>query len=758
MEPERLSHFRILGKIGEGGMGVVYRAEDEKLRRPVALKLLAPAFAADEERRRRFLREAQAAAAVRHPAIAAIYEVGEDGDAAFIAMELVEGRTLRTMLDADPPTVSEAARIVTELARGLERAHSSGVIHRDLKPDNVMIEPDGRVKILDFGLAKLLEAPGTEGDAGLSQRATRAADLTREGSLVGTAAYMSPEQARGQGLDLRSDLFSLGVLFYELLTGRHPFRGVTPMDTLSAILKVRPAAASAVNPDVPPALEAVLERLLAKEPGDRLPSASALVSELEAAASASTPIAERGGAAQPSVAVLPFVDMSPDKDQDYFCEGIAEELIGALGRVPGLRVAARTSAFQFKGRADDVRRIGQQLNVEAVLEGSVRKAGNRLRVTAQLVSTKDGYQLWSERYDRETEDVFAIQDEIAATLVETLKIRLADAQAPRGRRATEDLEAYHLYLQGRYWWNKRHEGGLWKSVDFFAQAIARDPSYALAHAGLADAHSVIGYYAFLPPRAAFAKAKQAAEKALGLDDRLPEAHVSTALVRFWFDWDWAGAEQAFRRSLERNPHHVPAHIFLGQLLAAIGRVDEARGQWQAALELDPMSPLTNGIVASGLYFARHYEAGLARCRKALELDPNHIQSLWTEAFTCGQLGRFDEGIEAAERAASLSGRAPIFLGTLGLLLALAGRGDQARALVRELESRSTQEYVGPHVLASIHAGLGQKPETLDCLERAYEERNSMMMAVAAMREFDFLRGEDRFDRLLKRLNLRLRDR
>jgi serine/threonine-protein kinase len=428
-------------------------------------------------------------------------------------------------------------------------------------------------------------------------------------------------------------------------------------------------------------------------------------------------------------------------------------LIGALGRIPGLRVASRTSAFQFKGRADDVRRIGEQLGVEAVLEGSVRKAGSRLRVTAQLVSTKDGYHLWSERYNRDMDDVFAIQDEIASTIVDTLKIKLADAVTPPGRRPTEDLAAYHLYLQGRYWWNKRHEGGLWKGVEFFAQAIERDPSYALAHAGLADSHSVIGYYAFLPPRAAFAKAKQAAEEALRLDERLAEAHVAVALVRFWYDWDWAGAERAFRQSLELSPHHVPSHIFLGQLLAATGRAADAQDEWQAALELDPMSPLTNGIVGAGLFFARRYDAGLARCRKALELEPNFVQSLWAAAFLLGQLGRYDEGIEAADRAASLSGRAPIFLGTLGLLLAAAGRRESARALLKELEARSAQEYVGPLFLAWILAGLGEKAGALDCLERAYEERNSMMLALAAMREFDVLRGETRFDLLLRRLNL-----
>jgi len=751
MPHERLAHFRILKTLGEGGMGVVYLAEDEKLKRQVALKVLAEAFAGDEERKRRFVREAQAAAAVRHPAIAAIYEVGEDGGTAFIAMELVDGRSLRALVEESPPTVAEAVRIVVELARGLERAHASGVLHRDLKPENVMVEPDGRVKVLDFGLAKLLPPPAAA-LADVSEMETRAGDLTREGFLVGTAAYMSPEQARGQELDARSDLFSLGVLLYELVTGRHPFRGPTPLDTLSAILTRHAPPPSSLKPGVAPALEAILDRMLAKDPADRPASAATIAAELAGldGASAATPQAA-AVRSQRSIAVLPFADMSPEKDQAYFCEGIAEELINALAHVPGLRVAARTSAFQFKDQAADVRLIGQQLGVEAVLEGSVRKAGSRLRVTAQLVGTADGYHLWSERYDRELQDVFAIQDEITATIVRTLEITLVGSHAAPVRRATEDLEAYQLYLKGRYWWNKRQEGGLWKGVEYFEQAIERDPSYARAHAGLADSHSVIGYYSFLPPRTAFAKATQAAQSALALDERLSEAHVSLALVRFWFDWDAAGAEQAFRRALELNPQQVTAHIFLGQLLAARGRADDADRAWRAGLELDPMSPLTHGIVGSGLFFLRRYEAGLAQCLRALELDANHVQSMWAAGFIYGQLGRYDEGIDIAQRAASLSGRSPVFLGTLGLQLGRAGRGDEARALLAELQARSAEEYVTPLALAWIFIGLGRLADALDCLERAYGERSSMLFALAAMREYDPLRGEPRFEALSRRL-------
>ncbi len=752
MSERRLSHFRILDTLGEGGMGLVYKAEDESLRRTVALKVLRPDFVSDAERRRRFVQEAQAAAAITHPAVAAIYEVGEAEGEVFIAMEYVDGPTLRAVLDKGRQPVCEALRIAAEIARGLEKAHGAGVVHRDLKPENVILSADGRVKILDFGLAKLREERRASVPAELSQAQTRARpELTREGTILGTVAYMSPEQARGLAVDHRSDLFSLGVLLHEMVGGRNPFRGPTALDSLSAILKDAPPAASALNPEVPIGLDHLLERLLAKDPQGRPASAAVVAEELEGLGRMPAAPPDRH-VARRSIAVLPFADMSPQKDQDYLCEGLAEELINSLAQVEGLRVAARTSAFQFKGRADDVRRIGRELGVDSVLEGSVRKSGSRLRVTAQLVSAADGYQLWSHRYDRELQDVFALQDEIAATIVETLRLTLVGAPL-RVRRSTENVDAYQLYLQGRYWWEKRHEGGLRKAVDFFEQAIGKDPSYALAHAGVADSYSVIGFYGFAPPKEAFARAKRAAKTALDLDDGLAEAHVSMALIHFWFDWDFESAERAFRRSLAINPSHVRARIFFGQLLAAVGRAGEAEGEWQSALDLDPLSPLTHGIVGSGLYFARRYEDSLARCRRALEIDPNHIQSLFAFAVTAAELGRHGEAVEAAERAVALSGRSAFFLGVLGFVCASAGHSTEARATLAELKERSEHEYVAPILQARILVRLEEFNGALDRLEQAFSERNSMMFALAASREFDVLRAEPRFQALLRRLGL-----
>ena len=568
---------------------------------------------------------------------------------------------------------------------------------------------------------------------------------------MGTVGYMSPEQARGMAVDVRSDLFSLGVVLYELVTGRNPFRGPTPVDTLSAVLKDRPRPASDWNPDVPPALDDVLARLLAKEPDARLASAAALAHELEELAT--TPRVPRvfPSPGERSIAVLPFADMSPEKDQDYFCEGIAEELISALTRIEGLKVAARTSAFQFKGRADDVRRIGQQLGVETVLEGSVRKAGRRLRVTAQLVSAADGYQIWSERYEGDLEDVFAIQDQIAATLVDRLKIAGGE-RAPRVRRA-ENAEAYTLYLQGRYWWNKRHEGGLRKAMEFFEEAVRIAPSYALAHSGVADAHCVTAFYGFEPPRVPLARARAASDRALELDDALPEAHVSRAFLFFWFGYAWADAEREFRRALDLDPHHVNAQMFFGQLLAATGRADEADAHWQAALERDPLSTLTNGIVGSGLTFARRYEAARDRCRQALALEPDHLQSLFAEAMADLHLDRLAEAVEDARRACALSGRAPFFMGLLALVQGRAGQIDEARALVGELEERSAREYVTPFAFAWAHSGLREPKATIEWLQRSHEERAAPVFAIDALGEFDFLRGEEHFEALRRRLGL-----
>jgi serine/threonine-protein kinase len=746
---ERLSHFRVLSKLGEGGMGVVYKAEDEKLRRPVALKVLPEAFLADRDRRARFLREAQAAAAVTHPGIAAIYEIGEEGDVVFIAMEYVLGETLHWKISGRPLPMPDTLRLGVEIAEALERAHGAGVIHRDLKPDNILVQPDGHVKILDFGLAKRLQPDDAQALA-LSKVDTT---LTAEGVVVGTIGYMAPEQARGEKVDHRADLFAFGVVLYEMATGRNPFRGSSSLETLTALLRDRPRSLSDANAEVPLEFALLVDRLLAKEPERRPQAARDAARELrrmERGESSGTRSAAARAAR--SIAVLPFADMSAEKDQDYFCEGMAEELINALAKVPGLQVAARTSAFQFKGRAEDVRRIGQELGVDAILEGSVRKAGSRLRVTAQLVNAADGYQLWSERFDRELLDVFALQDEMAATMLKALRLQLAAPEdAPRVRHYTQNLEAYHLYLRGRYAWFNRYEGGLQKAIAAFEQAITLDPFYALAHAGLADCYSVMGMYAFLPPRAAFPKARDAALRALDLDDSVAEAHSANGFIQLYFDWDLAAAEAEFKRALALNPDYVQAWSWYALLLAYQQRHEEAAAAARRAQELDPLSHYALAIAGQVMKYAGRYEPARALARKALEQDKEFVLALFTLGQAETLLGNHDSGVAALERAVALTSRDPFFLGLLGWGLGAAGRRSEAVAVRAEMKERALRGHVAAFATALAELGAGDPEQALTWLDRSYDERDSFLVSSPVEAMFLELRGTPRFAALLERL-------
>jgi eukaryotic-like serine/threonine-protein kinase len=748
VEGTTLSHFRLISKLGEGGMAVVYKAEDTKLCRPVALKVLPPAFLGDEKRRRRFLREARAAAAISHPNIAGVHEVDEDSGVVFIAMEYVEGKVLTEVIGGRALPVDKALGMARQIAHGLDAAHRAGVVHRDLKPGNLMLQADGRVRILDFGLAKLRDPITDPG----GRDADTLSELTADGGLVGTISYMSPEQARGLAVDHRSDLFSLGVLLYEMLTGRNPFRGPTRADTLSAILKDRPVSASEVNPEVGTELARVVDKLLAKEMGERYASAREFLADLDSLGRGeATPFAERRSLR--SIAVLPFIDMSVEKDLEYFCEGMAEELINSLTKIEGLRVAARTSTFGFKGRGVEVRRIGETLKVEAVLEGSVRKAGRVLRMTAQLINVADGYHLWSERYDREIEDVFAVQDEIASTIVDTLKIKLGMQRAPYVKRHTTDIAAYHLYLKGRYYWHSRYEGGLQKAITFFEQALERDPGYALAYVGLADSYNILGTYSFLPPRVAFPKAKAAAERALALDHTLAEAHVALGLAQCFFDWEWKDAERAFCRALALDRRYVQGHIWYGFLLSLLGRVDEARLMATAAQEVDPLSPFALAGAGAILCYCREHDAAIRQCEMALGIDPNFLLAVYVLGLAYFHASRFGESVTALRRAVELSRHAAFCVGLLGGACAASGRREEAAALLRELIERSEREYVGPMSMVRVSAGLGDRDQAFEWLERAYEERSSYLVILKVDAMFASLRSDPRYHDLLRRLRL-----
>jgi serine/threonine protein kinase/tetratricopeptide (TPR) repeat protein len=742
-----LSHFRILAPIGEGGMGVVYRAEDLNLRRVVALKVLAPHALGDDRRERRLLREARVAATLSHPAIATIYEVGTDSGIVFIAMEHVTGETLRARL-ARPLPVEQALALLRQVVDGLDHAHSAGVVHRDLKPENILVQPDGRVKILDFGLAKLTGDAGGAVAAGVQDETLTREPSTGEGVLLGTVAYMSPEQVRGGALDARSDLFSLGTLAYELLAGTHPFRGPTAADTMAAILDREPRPLRAAGREVPPAVERLVERLLAKDPARRPASARDVLDELAGPAVAAT--VEASPRRLRSIAILPFQNLSPDPDQDYFCDGMAEELIGALARIPGLRVAARTSAFQFKGRSEDVRRIGESLGVETVLEGSVRRSGNRLRLTAQLVSAADGYHLWAERYEREMRDVFALQDEIGAAIVQALEIALAGGGAAQGGpRRPERLEAYDLVLQGRYHLNQRRAGALRQAVERFERAIAVEPTYALAWAGLADCYTVMVVpLAQTPPDEMFPRARAAAEKALALDPASGEAHASLAVVRFWFEHDPSGAEAELRRAIELAPSYAVARVWYAQVLVSLGRHEEARMHAAAGQQIDPLSSLVHALAATVAYWGRDYLLAIENARRAQDLDPEFGQSPLGTALAA--LGRHEEALVELRRAESASGGAAFFLALVGWALGVAGRRDEAREVVRRLEERSQDEFVMPLFFAWVHIGLGDREAAFDWLEEACRQR-SFRIHLLVDPIYDPVRPDARFGDLLRRI-------
>ena len=568
----RLGPYEIVAPLGAGGMGEVYRARDPRLGRDVAIKVISETGVTDSDRLRRFEREARAVAALSHPNILAIFDIGV-GDAPFLVTELLEGETLRAILERGPLSVPRTTELSLQLVAGLSAAHARGIVHRDLKPDNIFITADGLLKILDFGLAKHVE-PAITG----VESVTRA--QTIPGAVLGTVGYMAPEQVRGLDADQRADIFASGAILFEMLTGQRAFRGLSPADTMSAVLNDPPSTLE-FNADTPAALARIVRRCLEKDANERFQSARDLGFAIESISDIRAMPGELAGKRErtTSIAVLPFVNLSADVENQYFSDGLAEDVINALTRLPGLRVASRTSSFRFRGDVD-VRQVGRDLGVGAILEGSVRRAGARLRVTAQLTNAEDGYHIWSERYDREMADVFEIQDEIVESIINALApALLGEAQSAR-RRSTENLEAYELYLKGRHFWNQRSPAVVGTAIRCFEEAIGLDPDYALAYAGLADCYSILRVYGWTPTEHSQPRALDAVNKALALDPNLPEAHFSKALYTFHFESHWRAARADFLRALELSPQIALFEAYYGLFLAseyrACGRQPENR--------------------------------------------------------------------------------------------------------------------------------------------------------------------------------------
>jgi len=740
----RVGPYEIIGALGAGGMGEVYRAHDLRLDRDVAVKVLPASVAPTPERLHRFEQEARAAAALNHPNIVAVFDIGLHDGAPYMVSELLEGDTLGARLSDGGLSIETLVEWAMQVADALDAAHAKGIVHRDIKPANLFVTARGQIKVLDFGLAKFL------GNALAHAAAAPTVQVTEAGATFGTVAYMSPEQARGEAVDARSDLFSFGVVLYEMAAGHRPFGGATNAVVFEAILNRQPVPAVQHNSHIVPELDRIITRSLEKLPSRRYQHARELLTDLGALRT-QAPAAR----ALPSIAVLPFADMSAGHDQEYFCEGMAEELINALSGLEGVRVAARSSAFQFKGGAVDIQKVGRQLHVDTVLEGSVRKAGNRLRITAQLISVSDGYHLWSERYDRDMDDIFAVQDEIAQAIVKKLQVKLGGESArPLVTRQTADVEAYGLYLQGRFYWSRRDSGFLQRAIECFEQAIARDPSYAPAYAGLADGFTILGVYGWLPPRVAVAKARRAAERAVQLDDGLAEAHQALALVQWYFDSDFPAAERSFGRALALNPSSGLAHAQFGVFLSYLGRFDEAISEVTSGRALEPVSTVVGVYAAATLLFGGRRDEADAECQRVLDFDPASVWMLYIRSYVLTRMGKHDDAIAAADLAVELSHRQMFCLATAGVAHAAAGRSEDAQTALDELRRRSQDEYVSPIFFAWIAGELGKVDEALRWYERAYDEGSPLLNAMAVRTgRADPSRADPRFGALLKKIGL-----
>jgi eukaryotic-like serine/threonine-protein kinase len=723
---ESLGPYPVLGRLGAGGMGEVLLARDPRLDRKIAIKVLPRAAAADPERLRRFEREARALAALNHPNIVTIFSVEEADDLHFYTMELVEGQTLAALIPPAGMPLDRLLAVAIPLVAALEAAHGRGITHRDLKPGNVMVTPEGTVKVLDFGLAKLVDAPPAVGS-----ETTRSEPATHLGQVLGTYPYMSPEQVEGREVDQRSDIFSLGVVLYEMATGRRPFRGESVAALVAAILREEPAPPAALNPRLPAALDRLIVRCLEKAASARCRSAAEVRLALEHVRSA----AATGGLAadsRPSIVVLPFANMSADPDQEYFCDGLAEEIINALARVEGVRVVARTSAFAFKGRNEDVREIGRRLGVGAVLEGSVRRAGDRLRISAQLIDVANGFHYWSERFDRTLADVFAIQDEISLAIVEKLKVHLRSEDERRlTHRATENRAAHDAYLKGRFFFYRRQPGDLERAIEQYRLAVALDPMFAPPLLSLAQASSALAVWGLLRPREAFGQARAAVAHALELDDELAGAHLEMGFLLFIHDFDRDAAQAHFTRALSLDFDSPIAHAWYSHYLGVAGRLEEACNEARLACELDPFNAMVLAAAGGGLLSGGRADEAVATLRRALELSPELAPAhLWLGVCQAHR-GDFEAAV-ASYRRSLQGGLAGIALAFSVAALATAGRLEEARSERDRLEAMAGERYVPAIFRGWAAFALGDTAGAAAHVERAAADGEPCVMLTTAV--------------------------
>jgi len=732
-----ISHYKIIEKIGAGGMGEVYLAQDTELDRKVALKFLPPHLCRDEDCRKRFKREAQAAAKLDHPNIVPVHGVSEHQGRPYFAMAHIEGQSLRDVIKEGKLSTSDAIDLSMQICEGLQEAHEAGVIHRDVKPSNIILDSKGRPRLLDFGLAMISSED----------------KLTKTGSTLGTVGYMSPEQVAGKKVDHRSDMFSAGVILYEMLTGRRPFEADNDAAILRAITDSTPEPVARYKTGVPEELQRIVSKLLEKTPALRYQHAGDFLADLKKAGQQP----EAGlSKEQPSIAVLPFVNLSADPEQEYFCDGISEEIINVLTQLEELKVVARTSCFAFKGKNEDVREIGRKLAVNHVLEGSVRKAGNRIRITSQLINVDDGYHLWSEKFDRDLEDIFAIQDEISLAIVDRLKVKLVDkTKSALVKRYTDNVEAYGLYLKGRHYWNSRTAENIEKALACFRQVITLDPDYALAHAGIADCYTMMAQVCALSPKEAFAKAKAAALRALDLDSELTEATATLGGIKLWYEWDYPGAETLFKRAIQINPNYASVRQWYAMYLSSTGRHQEAFNQMKKAQELDPLSFILKLAMAVLLFEVEKYAEAEEECREATALEPDNplVHSILSVIYE-GQ-GNYDRAVDANMQIASFLWKfTPQNIERLRTIYSASGWTAFLQTLAGMLTASAKNRYISGYDIASYYARLNDRDKAFEWLEKAFQDRDFSLIYLPVSRAFINLHSDSRFVSLLGRMGIK----
>jgi serine/threonine-protein kinase len=765
------SRYEIIEELGKGGMGKVYRVEDKKIKEEVALKLIKPEIASDKKTIERFSNELKMARKIAHRNVCKMYDLGEEKGTHYITMEYVPGEDLKRLIrKVGQFSAGKTLFIAKQVCEGLAEAHRLGVVHRDLKPQNVMVDEDGNARIMDFGIARSIKGKG----------------ITGAGVMVGTPEYMSPEQAEVKEVDQRSDIYSLGVILYEMVTGRVPFEGETPLGIAMKHKSEVPKDPRELNSQLPEDLSRLIMRCLEKDKAKRNQGAGEVRSELEKMEKG-IPTTERiiprrkpttskeitvtfrlkkifipalviiiliiAGVIglkmlpqkQASIAVLPFTDLSQQKDQEYLCDGMVDEIIAKLSKLKDWKVMNRTSVMRYKNSEKDPRVIGRELEVSTILQGSVRIEKDVVRVTAELLNVKDGFQMWSDIYEQKLEGIFMIQSDIAENIVSTLKIELSPEDKERfQKKQTENLEAYNLYLQGRYFWNKRTDEGLKKSVQYFEQAIEKDPGYALAYAGLADSYITLGDWRVLPPKEACPEAKKMAMKALEIDNLLAEAHNAIAYVKLIYEWDWQGAEEGFKHAIALNPNYATAHQFYAEFLSRMGRHDESLREIKRAQELDPLSLIINAITGWP-YGGRHeYDKAIEQYKKTLEMDPDFRPARSYLARAYLRKGMYEDALKEYKLLNRLPGMAFTY--------AKMGRTEEAHQALNELIERSKNTYVSPSAIARVYFALGDNDQGIAWLERGYEERDIGMIGIRKNPVYDNVRSDPRFKALMKKMN------